>query len=132
VNPLVVGSSPTGPTTLNVGSTKSFNKRSLSCKVYIGRLNRRPYHDLRGQSGKYSKLFDPNPANYEPPQQLAAELRTKGSWGLLYNRVRKEGGECVAAFRLPALGVVHQGAHLAYHWDGRKIVDVLELRSLEW
>jgi hypothetical protein len=105
---------------------------SFVMRVYIGRLNRRFYHDLRGQRDKYPRLFDPDPKNYGPAQRLAAELRAKGSWGLLYNSVRKPEGECVAVFRPPALGVVHQGAHLAFHWDGKKIVDVLELRSLEW
>jgi len=105
---------------------------SFVMRVYIGRLNKRLYHDLRGQRTKYPNIFNHSPAKYGPAQQLATRLREEGSWGLLYHSVRNLNGECecVAAFRPPALGVVHQGTHLAYHWDGKKIIDVLELRSL--
>jgi len=103
---------------------------SFVMRVYIGRLNKRPYHDLRGQDDNYPLLFDPDPSKYGPAQQLAMQLRAEQSWGLLYKSVRDPSGECVAAFRPPALGIVHQGAHLAYHWDGQKVTDVLELRSL--
>jgi hypothetical protein len=103
---------------------------SFVMRVYSGRLNKKPYHDLRGMEDSHPQYFSPDPSRYGPAQQLAAQLREAGSWGLLYNSVRDPNGECVAVFRPPALGNVHQGAHLAYHWDGKNIVDVLELRSL--
>ncbi|MDH5325570.1 MAG: RES family NAD+ phosphorylase [Gammaproteobacteria bacterium] len=103
---------------------------SFVMRVYIGRLNKKPYHDLRDQETLHPEYFNPDPSQYGPPQQLAATLRQAGSWGLLYHSVRDASGECVAAFRPPALGNVHQGPHLAFHWDGKNIVDVLELRSL--
>ena len=99
-------------------------------RVYTGRLNKRLYHDLSNPKPSQKKLFSPDPANYGVAQQLAAKLRSQKSWGILYNSVRHPGGKCAAVFRPSALGVVHQGAHLAYHWDGKKIIDVLELRSL--
>jgi len=103
---------------------------SFVMRVYIGRLNKRSYHDLRGKGATYTNLFNRDPKKYYPAQQFASKLRKEGSWGLLYDSVRDPDGKCVAVFRPSALGVVHQGAHLAYHWDGAKIVDVLELRSL--
>lgn len=103
---------------------------SFVMRVYIGRLNKRAYHDLRGQRDTFPDLFDPDPAHYGPAQRLGAQLRQAASWGLLYDSVRDPDGQCVAAFRPPALGAVHQAAHLAYAWDGEKVVDVLELRSL--
>lgn len=103
---------------------------SFVMRVYIGRLNEKPYHDLRGLKETRPELFNPDPSQYGPAQQLAAELRDEGSWGLLYGSVRDPDGECVAAFRPPALDVVHQGAHLAYNWDGKNIIDVLEIRSI--
>lgn len=103
---------------------------SFVMRVYIGRLNKRPYHDLRGQSVARPELFNPNPMMYGPAQQLAAQLRSENSWGLLYDSVREPSGECIAAFRPPALGVVHQAQHLAYCWDGQRIAEVLELRSV--
>lgn len=99
-------------------------------RVYVGELIEHPYHDLRGRSAGYPELFHPDPARYGPAQQLGAQLRGDGCWGLLYDSVRDPAGQCVAAFRPPALGVVQQGTHLAYHWDGARIIDVLELRSL--
>ena len=103
---------------------------SFVMRVYIGRLKKRSYHDLRGQGAIYPDLFNLDPKKYGPAQQFASKLREEGSWGLLYDSVRDPDGKCVVAFRPSALGVVNQGAHLAYHWDGTKIVDVLELRSL--
>ena len=103
---------------------------SFVMRTYIGRLNKRPYHDLRGQTDKHPELFNPEPGSYGAAQKLGAELRTKRSWGLLYNSVRDREGECAALFRPAALGVVHQGMHLVYHWNGREIEDVIEMRSL--
>lgn len=103
---------------------------SFVMRVYIGRLNKRPYHDLRGQGAAHPALFDPSPMKYGPAQQLAAQLRSENSWGLLYDSVRDLTGGCIAAFRPPALGVVHQAQHLAYCWNGERVADVLELRSL--
>lgn len=103
---------------------------SFVMRVYIGRLNKRPYHDLRGKAAQFPEWFDPDPRRYGPAQALGAQLREAGSWGILYDSVRDAKGQCVAAFRPPALGVVHQAAHLAYCWDGKTITDVVELRSL--
>lgn len=103
---------------------------SFVMRVYIGRLNKRTYHDLRGMTSVHPEWFDPSPAHYGPAQQLAAQLRAAGSWGLLYDSVRDPAGQCAAVFRPPALGQVHQAAHLAYYWDGERISDVLELRSI--
>lgn len=103
---------------------------SFVMRVYIGKLNKKPYHDIRGTQDHHPKYYSPDPSQYGPSQQLAARLRKGDSWGLLYNSVRDRTGECIAVFRPPSLGHVHQEAHLAYHWDGIKIVDVMELRSL--
>ncbi|MDH3326681.1 MAG: RES family NAD+ phosphorylase [Gammaproteobacteria bacterium] len=103
---------------------------SFVMRVYTGRLNKRPYHDLRSTQAGNAKYFNSDPEKYGPAQQLGAKLRAENSWGILYNSVRNSDGACAAVFRPSALGVVHQGAHLAYHWDGETIIDVLELRSL--
>lgn len=103
---------------------------SFVMRVYVGRLNKRPYHDLRGRGAEFPELFDPAPGHYHPAQRLGAQLREDGSWGILYDSVRDPAGQCAALFRPPTLGVVHQMVHLAYCWDGKKIADVLELRSL--
>ncbi len=103
----------------------------FTMRVYVGRLHRRPFHDLRGTYARaHPGFFDPDPAHYAPAQAFAADLRAGGSPGLLYPSVRHIGGECVAALRPSVLGPVKQGAHLAYHWDGRRIVDVIELRPM--
>jgi len=103
---------------------------SFVMRVYIGRLNKRPYHDLRGLGAAHPGLFDPDPMKYGPAQHVAAQLRSENSWGLFYDSVRDPTGECIAAFRPPALGAVHQGQHLAYCWNGQRVAEVLELRSV--
>lgn len=103
---------------------------SFVMRVYVGRLNKRPYHDLRGKSVEFAEVLNPDPRRYHPAQTLASQLREDGSWGIFYDSVRDPEGQCAAVFRPPALGVVHQAIHLAYCWDGSKVADVLELRSL--
>ena len=103
---------------------------SFTMRMYVGQLTTRPYHDLRKLQGFRPDLYDPDPLQYGPAQRLAAELRKERSWGILYGSVRLPGGECVAALRPPALGPVHQSKHLAYLWDGCRIVDTLLVRSL--
>ena len=40
------------------------------------------------------------------------------------------GGQCAAIFWPDKVGPCKVGRHYAYHWDGRAIRDVLELKSL--
>lgn len=85
----------------------------LTMRTYVNQVLK-PMHDIRVD---YPHLHDANPAGYGPAQAFAMQLREKLSWGLLYNSVRLNGHECVAAFRPPAMSIPTQGTHVRYVWD---------------
>ena len=85
-------------------------------------------HDIRGQRDRLPLLYDP--IDYSSSQQLARTLRTNGSNGIVYDSVRHETGECVGIFRPKVLSNCRPERHLCYVWDGQKIGDVYEKRSL--
>jgi hypothetical protein len=87
----------------------------LTMRTYVNRVVK-PMHDIR--SG-FANLHDPDPANYSPAQAFAKKLREEKSWGLLYNSVRANGHECIAAFRPPAVSIPVQGKHIRYVWEAR-------------
>jgi hypothetical protein len=81
-------------------------------------------HDLRGLAGPWADVYDP--ADYSASQRLGRRLRAAGSWGLVYQSVRRRGGECAAVFRPRALSECRQAEHLIYAWDGRQIAEIYE------
>ncbi|AMB80046.1 hypothetical protein AV641_13705 [Pseudomonas fragi] len=87
----------------------------ITLRTYINKVCR-PMLDVRAEPA----LHQPSPATYGIPQAFARPLREEGAWGLLYNSVRLEGHECVAAFRPPALTLPVQGPHFRYVWDDKK------------
>ncbi|OKA27203.1 hypothetical protein BOH74_05315 [Pseudomonas versuta] len=87
----------------------------ITLRTYINTVCR-PMIDVRAEPS----LHQPSPASYGISQAFARPLREEGAWGLLYNSVRLEGHECVAAFRPPALTLPVQGPHFRYVWDERK------------
>ena len=74
-------------------------------------------HDLRGM--KFS--------NAEESQALAQDLRSQGSYGLLFDSPMNPGGTCVAVFRPPVLKNARQERHFAFVWDGSRITDRYDL-----
>jgi RES domain len=81
-------------------------------------------HDLRGLKLNFPLVY--HPESYGPAQHLAVELRKQGSQGVVYDSVRRPGGECVAIFRPPVLSNCRQERHLCYVWDGHDITAVYE------
>ncbi len=74
------------------------------------------FHDLRKARGALRACLDPD--SYVPSQQLAEELLTAGSLGVVYPSVRHDGGICVACFR-PALVVnVRKARTWRFTWSG--------------
>ena len=63
-------------------------------------------------------------------QQTARDLRDAGSDGIVYQSVRRDGGECAAVFRPRLLSNCRQERHLCYVWDGARIATVYEKREL--
>lgn len=85
-------------------------------------------HDLRGRRTEFPLVYHND--NYAAGQHLAATLRKDGSNGIAYDSVRRQGGECAAAFRPRLLSNCRQERHLCYVWDGRQIGTVYEKRAL--
>ena len=88
----------------------------LQMRSYQGNV-RADLHDVRG--GDWPRLHDPH--SYAISQAFATRLRDKGSEGIVFDSVRKLGGQCVALFYPDLIGPVKQGPHLLYRWDGARI-----------
>ncbi len=85
-------------------------------------------HDVRGLALTAPEIY--HPEDYSASQSLGRRLRETRSWGIVYDSVRREGGECVAVFRPRALSRCQQTQHLAYVWDGSRISTVYEKKLL--
>lgn len=99
----------------------------IDMRVYVGEVAK-PLHDIRVG---YDEYHDPNTDTYPITQRFGQELREKSSWGIAYRSVRHPGGECLAAFRPPAVTIPRQGPHLSYVWNGSAITHVYEKRLLK-
>jgi hypothetical protein len=84
------------------------------------------FHDIRGA---YRELHDPD--HYGASQAFAHGLRQSGSDGIVYDSVRRTGGQCVAVFWPDRVGRCTQSRHFAYCWNGTTITDVLELAAVD-
>jgi len=89
---------------------------------------RQPLLDLRRP--RFSRLLAPN--DYSVSQRFGARWRKVNAWGLVYPSVRREGGECVAVFRPPALTLAVPSAHLRYVWSQRaaRITNVFRIDTV--
>lgn len=97
----------------------------LTMRLYEGTIIK-PLHDIREKI--FLGLHDP--MGYSESQVFGRKLRDRSSWGLLYNSVRHQGGACIAAFRPPAVSIPSQISHLKYIWNGQKITEVLDTRTI--
>ena len=84
-------------------------------------------HDLRALGPRGKALLDPD--HYAAPQALGRQLREGGSHGVLFPSVRHASGECVGIFRPRLVRGARASAHLALHWDGRRITHWYEKRG---
>ena len=85
-------------------------------------------HDVRGVRDTHPELY--HSTDYSASQSLAARLRAEGSWGIAYQSVRDDGGECAAVLRPRALSHCKQAQHLAYVWDGSSIARIYQKSML--
>jgi RES domain len=82
-------------------------------------------HDIRG-----GWQAEHDPASYAASRKLGAQLRENDSNGIVYDSVRRKGGDCAALFYPDLASPCVQGKHLIYRWDGRKIAQVLEVSAV--
>ena len=76
--------------------------------------------DVRGYGRRKPDIM--NPDDYKASQAYARARRAEGAGGIVYDSVRREGGQCVAIFRPRLLSPARQGPHIAFVWDGKAIV----------
>jgi hypothetical protein len=97
----------------------------ITMRVYEGKVLK-PLHDIRAPSyKKYHRVHE-----YTESQHYGKQLKEAKSYGLLYNSVRHHGGQCIAALRPPAISIPKQAAHLRYAWDGSRIGEVFDTKSV--
>jgi hypothetical protein len=96
----------------------------LEMRQYAGGL-KAELVDLRGQKDAYPAVYDPE--DYTASQAFGAKQRTTGRAGIVYDSVRRAGGQCAAIFKPQALQPVRQSKHYYYVWNGKRITDVLEV-----
>jgi hypothetical protein len=101
------------------------NPCEITMRMYEAKILK-PLHDVRVK--KYQRYHHPD--EYADSQKFGKKLRAIQSWGLIYNSVRDVSGQCIALLRPPATSMPIQKTHLRYVWDGNKIVDVLEAKSV--
>lgn len=89
----------------------------------VGRV-RTELVDIR--RGDFGSLLAP--VDYAPSQAFARLHRDAGANGIVYSSVRNLHGECIAAFWPDVIARPVQGRHFRYHWDGRRIDMIHELR----
>ncbi|EKD71230.1 MAG: hypothetical protein ACD_46C00235G0003 [uncultured bacterium] len=97
----------------------------ISMRTYEGKILQ-PLYDVRKK--EYHHLHHPD--DYSASQSFGRMMREKNSWGMIYNSVRHSGGECIAALRTKTISVPIQTKHLRYVWNGKKIANVLDVRSM--
>jgi hypothetical protein len=85
------------------------------------------FHELRHG---FDELHHPD--DYAPSQRFGAELRARGSSGVVYRSVRHPEGECLAIFRPKAVPIPSQGPHLQYHFDGAQIDRWFRIGESDW
>ena len=83
-----------------------------------------PLGDLRGLQSKaaFESLYEPD--SYAASRPFAAAQRALGSAGLVYDSVRRAGGQCVALFSPQAtVPPARQAEHVTLRWNGERIGD---------
>lgn len=96
-------------------------------RLYVGRI-REPMEDIRGAA--FERLRNPDLATYPACQSFGRSRRDAGAPGLLYRSARRDGGECIGAFRPKAVTLPTQGKHFRYVFDGERVTTVLTISEL--
>jgi RES domain len=73
------------------------------------------FHDIRGQK-QYADCLSPH--SYKASQNLAGQLLTSGSSGIVYPSVRRSGGTCIVCFRPVLVTNVRKGQTITFIFPG--------------
>lgn len=83
--------------------------------------------DIRGMRKKLPQVY--SRTSCAAAQELADRLVKESSYGIAYDSVRHQGGQCAAVLRPPVLSRCRPERHLIFEWDGKKIARVYELHE---
>jgi hypothetical protein len=87
-----------------------------------------PFHDLRRARRAFRDCLDP--VSYVQSQQLAEQLLSEGSLGVVYPSVRHDGGTCVACFRPALVMNVRKARTYRFTWEGTPVPKVAVERAV--
>src|ERR1035437_162565 len=92
------------------------------------------FHDLSGNSSRLQKYLKPGPIPqcYRDSQQLAVDLLMRGSNGIVYPSVRRDGGTCVVCFRPALVYHVRRAARLELRLHATSGVTSLRMSEVEY
>ena len=90
-------------------------------------------HDLRGKSSRLRKYLKPGPIPqcYRDSQELALDLMKRGSNGIVYPSVRRDGGTCVVSFRPALVYHVRRAVRLELRLDPTGGLSSVRVREVE-
>lgn len=97
----------------------------VDMRVLEATVRARPV-DLRGRRQEYAALYDPD--DYGASQAFGRRVREAGADGIVYDSVRREGGECIVVYRPRLVRSCREVRTLTYRWDGERIDAVYEKR----
>jgi hypothetical protein len=104
--------------------------RRENMRVLLGSINRELDDVGSLDGGVRAAILDRN--SYEASHPFGLERREVGSNGLLYPSVRRDGGQCIAAFWPDIVGIPIQERHLQYEWDGTRVSRYFDYRRENW
>lgn len=113
------------------GLTKQFMEATneaiidITCRVFLGKIDA-DLHDIR-QDDQWRDCYLKDDYTYS--QRLAITLRDQDSNGIVYQSVRDESGECIAAFWPDVVSIPTQERHIVLHWDGSTVSSYYEIKE---
>ena len=100
----------------------------IDMRTYLANILERVV-DLRGYGRGKPELMHPD--RYVDSQAFGRARREEGAKGIVFDSVRRAGGQCVAMFRAKSVAPCVQGPHICFVWDGTRIAKSYEKSSLK-
>ena len=113
-------------------SRTSEPKTHFDLRTYVGQIDSE-LHDIRG-----GWLLAHDPDSYAHSQELARQVRSAKSNGIVFDSVRRPQAENIAVFRpsilaaAPGKSHVIQSSHVRVEWDGRRMSRYIVMGDLAW
>lgn len=100
----------------------------IDMRTYLADLSA-DFTELRGYGRRKPDLMSPE--SYSASQAFGRKQREAGANGIVFDSVRRKGGQCVAVFRPTIVGACRQGPHVCYIWDGKAITGWYEKSAVK-